>query len=139
GSGWTPSRGTLLNIAAAASDLLPPFIASMRERVLRSGYLGTNETTVTLLLPEMLPTVPPGDAKSQRIHEVFTQARANGEKSVTGRMWVYRSLTVPLNVFDFTVSHHRDGPDDFLVASKFTGKLLADCYTGYQGITLRSE
>ena len=54
-------------------------------------------------------------------------------------MWAYRSLTVPINVFDFTVSRHRDGPDDFLVAGGFVGKLLADCYSGYQGITLRSD
>jgi transposase len=139
GSGWTPSRGTLLNIAAAAGDLLPPFIAYLREQALSSGYLGTDDTTVTLLLPPTLPTVQPGDAESQRIHEVFARARAEGKKSVTGRMWAYRSLTVPLNVFDFTVSHHRDGPDQFLVNSQFTGQLLADCYTGYQGITLRSE
>jgi len=138
GSGWTPSRGTLLNIAAAAGDLLPPFIAYLRDQVLSSGYIGTDDTAVTLLLPETLPTVRAGDAKSQRIHQVFAQARAEGKKSVSGRMWAYRSLTVPLNVFDFTVSHHRDGPDEFLVASQFQGKLIADCYTGYQGITLRS-
>jgi hypothetical protein len=54
-------------------------------------------------------------------------------------MWAYRSLTVPINVFDFTVSRHRDGPDEFLVASNFTGKILADCYSGYQGIALRSD
>jgi transposase len=138
GSGWTPSRGTLLNIAAAAGDLLPPFIAYLRDQVLGSGYIGTDDTAVTLLLPETLPTVRAGDAKSQRIHEVFAQARAEGKNSVSGRMWAYRSLTVPLNVFDFTVSHHRDGPDEFLVASQFQGKLIADCYTGYQGITLRS-
>jgi hypothetical protein len=27
---------------------------------------------------------------------------------------VYRSITAPINVFDFTVSRHRDGPDLFL-------------------------
>ena len=47
-------------------------------------------------------------------------------------MWVYRSMQIPMNVFDFTVSRHRDGPDDFLVARHFTGKLMADCYSGYQ-------
>jgi transposase len=137
--GWTPSRGTLLNIAAAAGALLPPFIAYLREQVLASGYLGTDDTTVTLLLPETVPAVRAGDAKSQRIHEVFAQAKATGKKSVTARMWAYRGVMVPLNVFDFTVSRHRDGPDQFLVDSQFQGKLIADCYTGYQGITLRSD
>ena len=54
-------------------------------------------------------------------------------------MWAYRSLTVPINVFDFTVSRHRDGPDEFLVAGNFVGTIIADCYSGYQGITLRSD
>jgi hypothetical protein len=51
-------------------------------------------------------------------------------------MWAYRSVTVPLCVFDFTVSRHRDGPD--LMLEDFHGKLMADCYSGYQGIELRS-
>ena len=92
-----------------------------------------------MLLPPEIPAAIPGDAKSQRIHEVFSEARAEGRPSVSGRMWAYRSLTVPINVFDFTVSRHRDGPDEFLVASNFVGKIMADCYSGYQGITLRSD
>ena len=32
-------------------------------------------------------------------------------ESITAKMWVYRGLTVPLNIFDFTVSRHGDGPD----------------------------
>jgi hypothetical protein len=87
----------------------------------------------------VIPKAIDGDAKSQRIHEVFTEARAEGKPSVSGRMWAYRSLTVPINVFDFTVSRHRDGPDEFLVASNFTGTILADCYSGYQGIGVRSD
>jgi transposase len=139
GSGWTPSRGTLLNILAAAGDLLPPFIAYLRGEVLDSGIIGTDDTRVTLLLPSVLPPPADGDRKSQRIHEVFSEAIQENKKSVTARMWAYRSLTVPLNIFDFTVSRHRDGADEFLVASQFAGKLLADCYSGYQGITLRSD
>jgi len=52
-------------------------------------------------------------------------------------MWAYRSMTEPLNVFDFTVSRHRDGPDTFL--DGFCGKLMADCYSGYQAIELHSS
>jgi transposase len=141
GSGWTPSRGTLLNILQAAGDLLPPFIDYLSDEVRASGVLGTDETRVTLLLPQggFIPEVREDDPRSRRIHEVFAAARAAGEPSVSGRMWVYRSLLLPLNVFDFTVSRHRDGPDEFLVDSGFTGVLLGDCYTGYQGIALRSE
>ena len=83
--------------------------------------MGTDETRTTLILPPEIPAVVEGDAKSKRIHEVFSEARAKGQPSVSGRMWAYRSLTVPINVFDFTVSRHRDGPDEFLVAGNFTG------------------
>lgn len=139
GSGWMPDRSTLLNIQRAGAELVDPFIVYLREQSLNSGILGTDDTRVTLLLPEQIPRPKAEDPKSQRIHEVFTQARAEGKHSVSARMWVYRSLLIPINVFDFTVSRHRDGPDEFLVESHFTGKLIADCYSGYQGITLRSD
>jgi hypothetical protein len=84
-----------------------------------------------------MPKLIEGDAKSARIHEVFSEALSEGKSSVSGRMWVYRGVTVPLNVFDFTVSRHRDGPDAFL--QNYSGKLMADCYSGYQGIQLRSQ
>ncbi|NLX22800.1 MAG: transposase [Phycisphaerae bacterium] len=48
-------------------------------------------------------------------------------------MWAYRGVSLPLNVFDFTVSRHRNGPD--LMRAKFGGTLLADCDSGYQGIS----
>jgi len=139
GSGWTPSRSTLLNILAAAHAVLRGFVLYLRGEVLQSGALGTDETRTTLLLPPEIPAIVEGDAKSQRIHEVFSEARAQGKPSVSGRMWAYRSLTVPINVFDFTVSRHRDGPDEFLVNSGFTGTIMADCYSGYQAISLRSD
>lgn len=138
-SGWTPHRSTLLNIAAAAGDLLAPFMSHLREVVLGSGVIGTDDTTVTLLLPRFLPAVVENDAKSKRIHDVFQAALNDKRPSVTARIWAYRSVSLKLNVFDFTVSRHRDGPDDFLVSSGFTGTVLADCYSGYAGITLRSD
>jgi len=139
GSGWAPSRSTLLNILTAAAAVIRPLVLHFRDEVIASGAVGTDETRVTLLLPPEIPQAQEGDAKSQRIFEVFSEARAEGRPSGSGRMWAYRSLTVPINVFDFTVSRHRDGPDEFLVASRFTGTILADCYSGYQGIALRSD
>ena len=136
GSGWTPARSTLLNILMAAAFVIRPLAEFFKQTILRSPILGTDDTRVTLLLPKAIPKPLDGDPKSQRIHEVFTEAVAEGQPSVTARMWAYRSVTVPLNVFDFTVSRHRDGPDAFL--ETFTGKLMADCYSGYQGIELRS-
>lgn len=139
GCGWTADRSTLLNIFHASAALVHPLALYLRKEVLASGAIGTDETRVTLLLPQVIPPAKEGDPKSRRIHEVFSEAQAEGRKSVSGRMWAYRSLTAPINVFDFTVSRHRDGPDDVLVAGGFTGTLLADCYSGYQGITLRSD
>jgi transposase len=138
GTGWTPARSTLLNILEASAFVIRPVAAYFKETILTSPILGTDETRVTLLLPpENIPQPIAGDLKSQRIHEVFTEAVQAGKPSVSGRMWAYRSVTIGLNVFDFTVSRHRDGPDAFL--EDYTGKLMADCYSGYQGITLRSE
>ena len=138
-SGWTPQRSTLLNIAEAAGHLLPSFIDHLRTVVLGSGLIGTDDTRVTLLLPKYLPEIIPGDAKSERIHNVFAAARSEKRPSVSARMWAYRSVELKLNVFDFTVSRHRDGPDEFLIASQFRGTMLADCYSGYQGISIRSD
>jgi hypothetical protein len=109
----------------------------MKEVVLTSDIVGTDDTRVTLLLPSEIPKADPANPKSQRIHEVFSEAVAEGRRSVTARLWVYRSVTEPLNVFDFTVSRHRDGPNDML--SDFRGTLQADCYAGYEGIALRSD
>lgn len=139
GSGWMPGRSTLLNILSASATLIEPLIESFRIDLLASEIIGTDETGVTLLLPPEIPQAKADDPKSQRIFEVFTAARAEGKPSVSARMWVYRSLLIPVNVFDFTVSRHRDGPDEFLVKRRFTGKLMADCYSGYHGITLRSD
>lgn len=139
GSGWMPGRSTLLNLLSVSAMLIEPLVAYFRDDVLESELIGTDETRVTLLLPPEIPAPTPGDAKSKRIHEVFTKAREEDKPSVSARMWVYRSLLIPLNVFDFTVSRHRDGPDDFLVDTQFSGTLMADCYSGYQGIALRSD
>ncbi len=137
GSGWLPSRSTLLNLLVASALVLRPLIEHFKQAVLNDSVIGTDDTPVTLLLPKNIPKPDDGDAKSQRIYEVFSRAVANGKPSVSARMWAYRGVSVPLNVFDFTVSRHRDGPDAFL--EHFRGKLMADCYSGYQAIALRSN
>jgi transposase len=137
GSGWTPSRSTLLNILEASAFAIRPLAQHLQQAVLASDIVGTDDTHVTLLLPATIPQVDHHDPKSGRIHEVFSEAARTGQRSVRARMWAYRSVTVPLTVFDFTVSRHRDGPD--LMLASFRGKLMADCYSAYQGIELRTE
>ncbi len=141
GCGWIPSRSTLLNLLTAAAFVIRPLIEYFTRELLASGRTATDDTHVTLLLPRdghhNLPPPIAGDSRSERRHDVLSEAIAAGKPSVTARMWAYRGLTVPLNVFDFTVSRHRDGPDSFLRG--FCGTLLGDCYSGYEAIALRSE
>lgn len=137
GSGWTPSRSTLLNIMTAAANVLLPLYDHYRRVMLCDAVVGTDETSVTLILPPEIPPVRPGDPRSKRIHEVFTEARAKKQTSVAAKMWAYRAVQLPVNVFDFTVSRHRDGVDEML--KDYTGTLMADCYSGYQNIELRSD
>jgi transposase len=137
GSGWTPSRSTLLNILEAAAFAIRPLAEHLKHLVLASDIVGTDDTHVTLLLPATIPKADHHDPKSGRIHKVFSEAARTGQRSATARMWAYRSVTVPLTVFDFTVSRHRDGPD--LMLASFRGKLMADCYSAYQGIELRTD
>jgi transposase len=137
GSGWTPDRSTLLNLLVASASFLRPLAEYIKQVVLTDDVLGTDDTRVTLLVPPTIPEVDANDPKSQRTHEVLSEAAAAGRQSVTARMWAYRGVNLPLNVFDFTVSRHRDGPD--LMLAEFAGSLLADCYSGYPGISLRSD
>lgn len=136
GSGWMPNRSTLLNLLVSSAFVIRPLIEYFKQLLLGSGLVGTDDTRLTLLAPSSLPQLIEGDAKSERIHEVLTKAVKENQPSVTAHLWVYRSLTLPLNVFDFTVSHHRDGPERFL--KDYRGILLGDCYSGYQGICLDS-
>jgi transposase len=137
GSGWTPSRSTLLNVLSASSFVLRPLVEHIKKVVLASDIVGTDDTHVTLLVPENIPPPHEEDLKSRRAYEVLCEAKQQGRPSVRARMWAYRSVTVPLIFFDFTASRHRDGPD--LVLENFCGKLMADCYSAYQGIELSSD
>ena len=137
GSGWTPSRSTLLNILEASAFVVEPLSRHIREAVLASSILGTDDTRVTLIVPENIPPPLPGDLKSQWAYENLSAAQEQGKPSVTARMWAYRSVTIPLTFFDFTVSRERAGPD--LVLQDFSGKLMADCYSGYQQIELHTD
>lgn len=137
GSGWTPSRSTLLNILTAAALVLEPLVAYFRRVVLADDLIGTDDTRVTLIVPEAVPKLDPNDPKSQRADEVLRKAIAEKRPSVKAHMWAYRGITVPLNVFDFTVSWHRDGPK--IMLADFAGIVQGDCYSGYEGIALASD
>jgi hypothetical protein len=137
GCGWAPQRSTLLNILVASAFVIRPLAEYFKRVVLASDVVGTDDTHVTLLLPATIPKVDPDDPKSQRTHDILSKAAVEGRRSVRAHMWAYRSVIEPLNVFDFTVSWHRDGPAQML--ADFSGTLVADCYSGYEGIALGSN
>ena len=137
GSGWTPARSTLLNILTGAAFVIEPLVACFKRAVLADHIIGTDDTRVTLIVPEAVPKLDPDDPKSKRAYEVLSQAVEEKRPSVNAHMWAYRGITVPLNVFDFTVSWHRDGPG--IMLADFEGIVLGDCYSGYEGIALASD
>jgi transposase len=137
GSGWTPSRSTLLNLVTAAEFVLQPLVQHYRDLLSEIDVLGCDETPVTLIVPPQLPELDPDDVRTARVTEVLSEAQAAGRPSVKARMWAYRARDIPFNVFDFTVSRHRDGPDEIL--SNFRGYLMGDCWSGFQKIELRSD
>ena len=135
--GWTPARSTLLNVLEAAAHLIRPLVAHLREVVRAGPIIGTDDTTVTLVVKDTPPPLDPDDPKAARACEVIAAAQAELRGSITARMWVYRGITAPINVFDFTVSRHRDGPELFLEG--FAGSLMADCYAGYGSVETKSD
>ncbi|MBU1959597.1 IS66 family transposase [bacterium] len=137
GSGWTPARSTLLNILTGAAFVIEPLVAHFKRAVLADDIIGTDDTRVTLILPETVPKPDPNDPTSKRAYEVLSKAIEEKRPSVNAHRWAYRGITVPLNVFDFTVSWHRDGPE--IMLADFTGIVLGDCYSGYEGIALASD
>jgi len=135
--GWTPARSTLLNVLKAAAHLIRPLVTHLREVVRAGPIIATDDTTVTLKVTDSPLPSDRDNPKNVRACEVIAAAQAESRGSITARMWVYRSVTAPINVFDFTVSRHRDGPELFL--DGFAGSLMADCYSGYEAVRTRSE
>jgi transposase len=136
GSGWLPLRSTQCNILAGAMFVLVPLLAYFRRTLQNDFAVGCDDTGVTLLYPKTLPSFDLTDPKQRRMHEVFEEALRKKQPSINGKMWAYRGVSVKLNVFDFTVSRHRDGPEWFF--ADYEGTLLGDCWHGFEAIALGS-
>jgi transposase len=138
GSGWTPSRSTLLNLLHQVEFVIDPFIRFMTGLVQADIGVGIDDTSCRMLLPQVIPEAIPGDAKSQRLAEKVAEARAKKQDSLLAKMWVYSGLHLALyNIFDFRVSRHRDGPDDFFQHSRC--KVQGDCFSGNLSVVLKSD
>jgi transposase len=138
GSGWMPSRSTLLNLVNQVQFVNTPLIAYMTRLVQQDVAVGLGDRSCRMLLPKTLPTVIPGDDKSRRLAEKVAEARAKGDASLPAKMGVYSGLHLaPYKIFDFRASRHRDGPDDFFRTSRCT--VQGDCFSGNLSVVLNSE
>jgi len=137
-SGWTPSRSTLLNLITQAAFVVSPLVAYMTRRVQQDIGVGLDDTSCRMLLPKEIPQIIPGDAKSKRLAEKVAEARAAGKDSLLAKMWVYSGLhDARYNIFDFRVSRHRDGPNDFFMSSRC--KVQGDCFSGNTSVVIHSD
>lgn len=137
GSGWTPSRSTLLNILTNCDFILEPLVSFFKRTLQGDSIIACDDTGLTLLYPNEPPEFDLSDRKQKRIAEVFAEAREKNLPSINAKMWAYRGVSVKLNVFDFTVSRHRDGPEGFF--EDYQGTLLGDCWHGFEAIVASSD
>lgn len=104
------SRKTTCDWMAQCARRLEPLYDLMKDAVLRSRVLHTDDTPVKFL------GAAPG-------------------ATTQGRIWAYLGDPHhPYNVFDFTPNHKRAGPQQFL--ANFTGYLQADAFSGYDALYL---
>ena len=111
--GVTLPRSTMCDWMAAAAERLLPLWQCLKQWVLLSKVLHTDDTTVP----------------------VRDESKSNHRY---GRLWDYIGDADHHGiVFDYTVTHARDGPAEFL--KDFKGFLQADAYGGYDGIYTGSK
>lgn len=103
------SRRTMCDWVAQVAEALEPIGQRLREEVLATDYLQTDDTPVTVL--------------------------DENRGSIKGRLWVYLDPLGKQVVFDATASRERAGPEGFL--SGFRGHLQADAYKGYDALYAR--
>ena len=108
------NRSTLYDWMTAVADVTKPLYELMKKLVLKSKIIQTDDTSVKLIDP-----------------------LAEG-RSRTARFWAYLGdQDHPFEVYDFTVSRERHGPEEFL--RDYSGYLQADAYGGYDGVYLKSN
>lgn len=136
GSGWTPSRSTMLNILTRCNFIVAPLLQYFTRVLQGDPCVACDDTETTLLYSKVPQEFDLTDPKQKRIAEVFAEAAAANKPSINAKMWGYRGQSVKLNVFDFTVSRHRDGPELFF--ENYTGPILGDCWHGFGAIAAAS-
>lgn len=111
--GFRLDRSTTCDWMAGCAKLLEPLCGVMRAEVLRSRVVATDDTPLPVL-------------------------DNHRDRTRLGRLWAYLGdKEHPYNVFDYTPDHTRTGPQTFL--NGYRGYLLADAFSGYDGIYLDSK
>jgi transposase len=106
-------RSTIYDWLSAVADLAQPLYDLMKQRALASKVIHTDDTQVKLI-----------------------DTTIGGTR--LARFWAYiGDRDYPYEVYDFTESRGRAGPQEFL--KDFNGYLQADAYGGYDGIYLQSN
>lgn len=101
-------RSTLCDWVGDCAELLSPLVRAIREDLLKSGVIHTDDTPVPVL-------------------------DADREHTRQGRLWVYIGDPEHENiVFDYTPDRRKDGPRLFL--DGYRGYLQADAFGGYDAI-----
>jgi transposase len=111
------SRSTLCDWVMGCSELLASVVARMKEEVLASDYVGTDDTGVLVQVP--------------------MQGKRNKNKTQKAQayLWPYRAGDQV--VYDFTLSRARDGPEKYL--DGFKGHLQTDDYVVYHRLQRRPD
>ncbi len=103
--GVTLSRKTMCGWMRRCADLVSPLYERMKDSVLASKVMQTDDTPVNVLDPSL-------------------------PRARIGRIWTYvGDRDHPYTVYDYTPTRSRDGPDMFM--KEFHGYLQADAYSGY--------
>ena len=105
-------RNTIYGWLASVAELVTPVVELMKQRVLQSKVIHTDDTQVKLIDKAI---------RSTRL----------------ARFWAYiGDQDHPYTIYDFTETRQRAGPQAFLKG--YAGYLQADAYGGYDGIYLES-
>ena len=113
------ARSTMCDWMAQVAALVQPLYGLMKNRILKSKVIHTDDTPV----------------------RVLDRSIKHGTRK--GRFWVYvGDPRNPYDVYDYTPNRTRDGPVAFLgvtqdrnpAPNEYTGYLHADAYGGYDGI-----
>ncbi len=107
-TGYLIRRSTLCGWLQALADLSLPLVMRMKQLLLQSSVIHTDDTKIKMLVP--------GAGITQE-----------------AKFWPYLGDWLhPYAVYDFTIDRSRDGPLEFL--SGYKGYLQADAYSGYDCI-----